>query len=52
MMEYLSQPVSIASALLGIAVWYFYNRGVAAKIKSLQFQIDQLRKDTKGEVHD
>jgi len=49
MMEYLSQPVSIASALLGIAVWYFYNRGVAAKIKSLQFQ---LRKDTKGEVHD
>tara|TARA_B100000780_G_C21075807_1_gene433046 strand:- start:1156 stop:1314 length:159 start_codon:yes stop_codon:yes gene_type:complete len=52
MIEYLSQPISIASALLGIAIWYFYNRSVEAKIKGLQLQIDQLRKSNVGEVND
>jgi hypothetical protein len=43
MVEYLSQSVSIGGALGGLVIFVFYKRGLDAKIKGLQIQIDQLK---------
>jgi hypothetical protein len=44
MVEYLSQNVSIGGALGGLVIFIFYKRGLDAKIKGFQLQIDQLKK--------
>ena len=43
MIEYLSGSFSIGGALGGLVIFIFYKRGLDAKIKGLQLQIDQLK---------
>lgn len=47
MVEYLSQSFSIGGALGGLAILFFYKSRLEAKIKGLQFQIDQLKQQEK-----
>ena len=51
MIEYLSESFSMGGALGGLVIFIFYKRGLDAKIKGLQLQIDQLKKpqDTKDD---
>ena len=51
MIEYLSESFSMGGALGGLVIFIFYKRGVDAKIKGLQLQIDQLKQqqDTKDD---
>ena len=51
MIEYLSGSFSMGGALGGLVIFIFYKRGLDAKIKGLQLQIDQLKRqqDTKDE---
>ena len=44
MIEYLSGSFSIGGALGGLVIFIFYKRGLDAKLKGLQLQIDQLKK--------
>ena len=44
MIEYLSESFSIGGALGGLVIFIFYKRGLDAKIKGLQLQIDQLKR--------
>jgi hypothetical protein len=43
MIEYLSGSFSIGGALGGLVIFIFYKRGLDAKLKGLQLQIDQLK---------
>ena len=49
MIKYLSDSFSIGGALGGLVIFIFYKRGLDAKLKGLQLQIDQLKRqqDTK-----
>ena len=51
MIEYLSESFSMGGALGGLVIFIFYKRSLDAKIKGLQLQIDQLKKqqDTKDD---
>ena len=51
MIEYLSESFPIGGALGGLVIFIFYKRGLDAKLKGLQLQIDQLKKqqDTKDD---
>ena len=44
MIGYLSGSFSIGGALGGLVIFIFYKRGLDAKIKDLQLQIDQLKR--------
>ena len=44
MIEYLSGSFSMGGALGGLVIFIFYKRGLDAKIKGLQLQIDQIKK--------
>jgi len=51
MIKYLSESFSIGGALGGLVIFIFYKRGLDAKIKGLQLEIDQLKRqqDTKDD---
>jgi len=51
MIEYLSGNFSIGGALGGLVIFIFHKRGLDAKLKGLQLQIDQLKRqqDTKDD---
>ena len=44
MIEYLSGSFSIGGALGGLVIFIFYKRGLDARLKGLQLQIDQLER--------
>ena len=44
MIEYLSESFSMGGSLGGLVIFIFYKRGLDAKIKGLQLEIDQLKR--------